>query len=262
MQRKYLKIALLAIGIVTIVLGVSVASEYAFGTKVKETDKDIGRPLNNLFSPPFAGATVMMWDIGPNPGFYDRDDVLYLVGSPAPATITANAIRLTPFEDYYPAGSKVKPGDKDMGMPLSAVPGAAPAGGSIAILDLYGTSALKTPLLQQYDLDDPVYWCRAAIVNFATTTNDVRLIEIPDHNPELPPGTKLNDFDPDHFKPVTLLDIWQVLPSPAVSWLKYYDTNGNGIYDYPDDVYLIRPAPWAGGWQVTINSVRLSGPAT
>jgi len=261
MQRKFMKNALLAIAIVIIVLDVSVASEYSFGTKVRGDATDIGRPLNNLFSTPSAGATVMMWDIGPNPGFYDREDVLYLVGSPPPATITANVVRLTPFEGYYPAGSKVKPQDMDMGMPLSAVPGAAPAGGSIVILDLYGTSALKTPLLQQYDLDDPVYWCRAAIVNFATTTNDVRLSEIPDH-PELPPGTKLNDFDPDHFKPVTLLDIWQVLPSPQVSWLKYYDANGNGIYDYPDDVYLIRPAPWAGGGQVTINSVRLSGPAT
>jgi hypothetical protein len=258
MQRRCTKIALLAIGLVTIGLGMSAASEYAFGTKVEAGDTDIGRPLNNLFSPPPTGATVMIWDIGPNPGFYDQDDVLYLVRYPSPATVTANVIRLTPFGDY-PAGSKITPQDKDIGMPLSAMPGAFPAGGSFVILDLYGTSAFKTPLLQQYDLEDPVYWHRS-LWNFATETNDVRLSKISDL---LVPGTKLNDFDPDHSKPVALLDVWQALPSSPQSWLKYYDANGNGIYDCPDDVYLIRPIPGGPkGLQVTINSVRLSGPAT
>jgi hypothetical protein len=250
-----MKIAFLAIGVV-IVMGMSAASEYAFGTKVLPGDTDIGRPLNNLFNPPPSGATVMIWDIGPNPGFYDQDDVLYLVRFPSPATVTTNAIRLTPFGDYA-AGSKVTPKDKDIGMPLSVIPGAFPAGGSFVILDLYGTSALKTPLLQQYDLDDPVYWHRS-LWNIATETNDVRLSKI---SGSLVPGTKLNNFDPDHFKLITLLDVWQVLPSPLQSWLKYYDANGNGIYDYSDDVYLIRPIPGGpGGLQVTINSVRLSGP--
>jgi hypothetical protein len=258
MQRRSTKITLLAIGLVVIVLGMSAASEYLFGTKVNATDADIGRPLNDLFGSPSAGATVMIWDIGPNPRFYDPDDVLYLVRSPVPATVTANAIRLTPFENFA-AGSKVTPQDKDIGMPLSAMPGAFPAGGSFVILDLYGTSAFKTPLLQQYDLEDPVYWHRC-LWNFATETNDVRLTKLSDL---LVPGTRVNNFDPDHFKPISQLDVWQTLPSPPQSWLKYYDANGNGIYDYPDDVYLIRPVPGGPvGLQVTINSVRLSGPVT
>jgi hypothetical protein len=263
-----MKIALIIIGLI-LVLGISGASEYAFGTKVLSGDADVGRPLNDLYNPtstsPGVGAAVMMWDLGPNPGFYDQNDVLYLVRNtvPLPATTTSNTIRLTPFESY-PAGSKVASDDEDIGMPLSAIPGFPPffTAGLFVILDLYDTSAFPTPFLQQYDLGDPVYWHR---VGSTTGTNDVRLSDV-SASYGLVPGTKLNNFDLDHFKPIRPEDVWQALPSPPTSWLKYYDANGNSIYDYPDDVYLVRPVPSGSAspaaMQVTVNSLRLSGPAT
>jgi len=256
-MRLRMETTLPAIGLILIVMGsgLSGASEYAFGTKVMPGESDIGRQLNDFFSPA-VGATVMMWDIGPNPGFYDQEDVLYLVQNPPPTTTTANTIRLTPFEDC-PAGSKVTPKDKDIGMPLGPIPNGP---GAFIILDLYSTSAPPDAVLSQYDIDDPVYWHR---IGGTTRTNDVRLSTISE-NYGLVAGTKLNNFDPDHFKPIRLLDVWQTLPAPAPSWLKYYDANGNGIYDYPDDVYLVRPIPPPGPaalQQVTVNSVRLSGPA-
>jgi len=39
----------------------------------------------------------------------------------------------------------------------------------------------------------------------------------------------------------------------------FFDANGNGIYDYEDDVYLNVPAGISKGI-VTVNNVRLSGP--
>jgi hypothetical protein len=42
--------------------------------------------------------------------------------------------------------------------------------------------------------------------------------------------------------------------------IRYFDANGNGIYDYPDDVYMNYPSGTATGI-VTVNNVRLSGPS-
>ncbi len=236
-----------------VMLGLGGASEYNFGTKVMPGDSDISKPLDDLFSTDNAGATVAMWDIGPNPGLYDEQDILYLVSSPIPAIMPINAVRLTPFETYS-AGSKVRPVDKDYGVPLTPVPGAFPDGGSFVFLDQYGTSNSGSP---RYDISDPVYWHR---IGYNTDTNDVRMSSLSENYLA---GTRLSSFDPDQSKPIQLVNVLQYLPSLPVSYLKYYDANGNGNYDYLDDVYLIRPVPKGPGTatQVTVNSLRLSGPA-
>jgi hypothetical protein len=41
----------------------------------------------------------------------------------------------------------------------------------------------------------------------------------------------------------------------------FFDENGNGIYDYKDDLYLNVPADCRSNDIVAVNNVRLSGPA-
>ncbi len=214
------------------------ASEYEFGTKVLAQDSDVGKALYRL---PFAD--IMYWDIGPNPGIYDEGDILYLTFVAGPPAVRANTIRITPFE-YYPTGSKVLPGDKDIDMPLTDFM----FGHSIVYLDLYGSSMPST-----FDLRDPAYF---HIYGPDIVTNDVRLTNVTYRAP----GTKVIDFDLDQAKPVVAL---QPLPAIAPGTLiAYFDINGNGAYDYPDDLYLLYPT---GGFpldpHVRVNSLRLSGPA-
>jgi len=87
-------------------------------------------------------------------------------------------------------------------------------------------------------------------------TNDVRLSSIG----ELIAGTKVTNFDDDQNK----LMAWPPLASflgPVTDTAKmgFFDANGNGVYDYEDDVYLNVPAGVSKG-VVTVNNVRLSGP--
>ena len=145
-----------------LILSAASASEYAFGTKVLPTDTDVGKPL---FAMP-CGTAISFWDTGVVPG-YDEDDVVYLHTTPA-TTVSANDIRLTPF-GVYPAGSKVTPFDKDIGMPIIPLPA------SIRYLNIYGSV--------YYDLDDPVYIhqnlpCSNPPSVFETITNDIRLTEV------------------------------------------------------------------------------------
>jgi hypothetical protein len=237
---------------ILIVSGLCEASEYNFGTKVNPGDVDIGRPVNDLF--PFGvPATVAMWDIGQTPGFFDNQDVIYLVRFPVPATVPSDAVRLTSY-DIYPAGSKVKSSDIDNAKPLIPIP----TPNYIVFLDLYGTSG-PAPSMAHYDLEDPVYWHQNTKPR--TVTNDVRLSDIATFSSG--PGSKIGNLDLDHNKALTIAEIWLTFPTASPSWLKYYDANGNFIYDYPDDVYLIRQifkGPGAAN-QVTVNSLRLSGPA-
>jgi len=218
-----------------LMFGLTGASEYEFGTRVLAQDSDIGRALYDF---PFAD--IMYWDIGPNPTIYDEGDVLYLIRLTA-TVVTSNDVRITPFESYA-AGTKVTANNKDIDMPLSPFPIIAH---NIVFLDLFGSTA--------FDLKDPVYFHRVAAPNIVT--NDVRLTNVTGHAP----GTKVIDFDPDHDKPWVLL---QPLPTiPLFNLIKYFDANGNGVYDYPDDVYLIYPLggpPFSP--HVRVNSIRLSGP--
>jgi hypothetical protein len=230
-MAKLMKAFILALSLL-LIQTLAGASEYEFGTKVLAQDEDIGRALYNL---PFAD--IMYWDVGPNPSIYDEGDVLYLVFTTSPV-VTANTVRITPFE-YYAAGSKVRAGDKDIDMPLAAfLPGHA-----IVYLDLFGSSF--------FDIKDPVYFH-----NFGpnTITNDVRLTNVSNNAP----GTKVIDFDPDHSKPTVTL---QILPVISPSLIAYFDVNGNGVYDYPDDMYLIYPKGGGSLYpHVRVNSIRLSGP--
>jgi len=199
------------------------ASGYDFGTKVMPSDTDIGRPL---FSMP-AGTTIFYWDTGGIPG-YDENDVMYL-HTPS-AYVNANDVRLTPV-GTYPAGSKVTMQDKDVGMPLIPLPGA-----SIGYLNLYGSGT--------YDFSDPVYVHQNSPPILITILNDVRLTNINNYMA----GTKVHNFDQDFNKLFGLG--WGPVP------IKFFDVNGNGIYDDQDDVYLNVPTGVPG--IVSVNNVRIS----
>ena len=248
------KIAALAFCLM-LFLGSALASEYAYGTKVLPGDSDVGKPLT-----PFAGLqlprAIGFWDCGVVPGSYDANDVVYLhlnggsgilplTGILSTNTVRANDIRLTPFGDH-PAGSKVTPQDNDIGMPLNAF--AAWPNAPISWLNLYGGP--------QYDLQDPV------LINVGNTVlsklNDVRLT----NSEGMPAGTKLQDSEPDFgklFQPAIIPATNNIAGAANNLRIQFFDVNGNGVYDYPDDVYLqFTAVPVA----VTVNSVRLSGTTT
>jgi hypothetical protein len=241
-MRSSTKTIALAISLY-LILGLVGASEYQFGTKVLAGDKDIGRPL---FAMP-VGTDICFWDTGVVPG-YDDIDVVYL-DLPFPTTVTkANDVRLTPFGNL-PAGSKVTPADNDINMPLAPI---APIGfRAIRYLNLFGSA--------NYDLSDPVY---ASQNPWLTTVNDVRLNATPGTG--LKSGAKVRDFEPDlnkFFMPPAPA-ILVTLPTPAggafANRLAFFDVNGNGVYDYWDDVYMNVPVGFPA--EVSVNNIRLSGP--
>lgn len=243
-MRIWIKLAV-AISSAFLILGLAMASQYPFGTKVVATDNDIGKPL---FAMP-AGTDIRFWDTGVVPG-YDDSDVVYLAApqaSPAPATsVKANDLRLTPFANH-PAGSKVNPADNDIGMPLAVFP----PGSAIRYLDLFGGV--------NYDLSDPVYFNKGTTI--FTLVNDVRLNTTPGTG--LFSGTKVFNFQPDLNKVLGMAPFNLVtLPLPVGpfnSRLGFFDVNGNGVYDFWDDVYMNFPQGVPAG-TVTVNNLRLSGP--
>jgi hypothetical protein len=87
-------------------------------------------------------------------------------------------------------------------------------------------------------------------------TNDIRLNSMGDLNA----GTKVTNFDVDQNSLVARPALASFLGSATdTTNMGYFDVNGNGIYDYEDDVYLNFPAGVSEG-VVTVNNVRLSGP--
>jgi hypothetical protein len=136
MNRAALESLVLLFGIFSM-LGLSIASDYAFGTKVAPQDYDLGRPLKNIPN----GTVIGVWDIGVNLGTYDAGDVVYL-DTPPIGIVNANDIRLTPFGNHQ-AGTKVTPHDDDMNAPLKTM------SAEIRFLNLNGS--------QSYDLNDPIY---------------------------------------------------------------------------------------------------------
>jgi hypothetical protein len=234
---KLMHIALVSV----LFFGLAAASEYPFGSKVMPTDSDLGKPL---FLLP-AGTTVQFWETGVIPG-YDDGDVVYL-HLPGAVAVRANDIRLTPFGDL-PAGSKVTPQDNDIGQPLSVLPGGPTV---IRYLDLYGSA--------RYDFMDPVY-VHGAATGPNSVVRDVRLTKTQTSEP----GTKVRDFDLDMNKafglvPVNMQSLPQGVP-PGPTRLRFFDTNGNGVYDFPDDVYLNFPGIAPVNARVVVNNLRLSGP--
>jgi len=136
-MRGIIIIASLLAFSVFLVVGLSLSSEYVFGTKVTSLDSDAGKPLKNVRDRTVLG----FWDIGSDPESYDEGDVVYL-DMPPTGIANANDIRLTPFSDL-PAGSKVKSTDNDINSPLSFLPM------EMRFLNLYGS--------RSYDSNDPVY---------------------------------------------------------------------------------------------------------
>jgi hypothetical protein len=215
-----------------LIFGLVGASEYQFGTKVLAGDSDIGRPL---FAMP-AGTDICYWDTG-SP-LYDDTDVVYL-SVPLIGLVKANDIRLTPFGNH-PAGSKVTSVDNDIAVPIAPIPGPL----AIRFLNLFGGPTC--------DLGDPVYVSQNAIFTFV---NDVRLNATPGTG--LNPGTKVRDFEPDLNKLTGGVLVPLPLPSGS-SMLAFFDVNGNGVYDYWDDVYMNVPSGFPA--VVSVNNIRLSGP--
>ncbi|MFB3764672.1 MAG: hypothetical protein ACE14P_05425 [Methanotrichaceae archaeon] len=97
----------------------------------------MGRILKNI---PY-GTVIGFWDVGPNVGVYDGDDIIYL-DTPPIGIVNANDLRLSPFEGYS-AGTKVTPSDNDINSPLESI------SAEIRFLNLNGS--------QSYDINDPVY---------------------------------------------------------------------------------------------------------
>jgi hypothetical protein len=238
-------------------LGLANASLYSFGTKVTSSDIDFGAPLRVYGAPnPGIAFSLGYWETGVVNG-YDDTDVVYLHQGVAVGPVLANDVRLTPF-GYLVAGSKVTPQDNDIGMQLAPLD-ITPITATIAWVNSHGGPG--------HDLNDPVYIRPGGPIIPGTTptaTNDVRLSEVAG----LPPGSKVGNLDPDlpnafAIGTVTTPDPIAVaglggLIAPLAS-VRYIDNNGNGQYDYPDDVYLITAlSPFPA---VRVNDVRLSGPA-
>ncbi len=248
---------------IIMMLGLTDASQYLFGTKVTSLDSDFGAPLR-LYSPPNPAPpsfTLGYWETGVVLG-YDDTDVVYLHQGFVPGAVNANDIRLTPF-GYIAAGSKVTPQDNDIGMGLILFPGVPFPSALIAWVNSHGGPG--------HDLDDPVYIHPRMVGEGVfgagitpTATNDVRLSEVSG----LPPGSKVGNLDPDlpnvfalssppTPNPIAGAALFGAIVPPAR--VKYVDINGNGRYDYPDDVYLITATPPATS--VSVNDVRLTAPA-
>jgi hypothetical protein len=228
-----IRAALLSLGFAALIIS-SMASTYPFGSKVIPGDADLGRPLQTLAPPnplPLVWS-IEYWETGLVAG-YDDSDIVYLHYGPTGGAVNANDVRLTPFDLLFVAGSKVKPPDNDIGQPLTP-------GFVIAWADINGSTL-------QYDLNDPVYAHFGQIIG-STALGDVRLT---DASGEIP-GTKVHNFDPDYPKPLT-----SMIPC---GYVLYFDVNGNGAYDYPDDVYLHYPVAGFIPLVVAVNNVRLSGP--
>jgi hypothetical protein len=150
-----------------VALCIASAEDCQFGTKVLPGDYDIGRLIKNIPN----NSAIGFWDIGPNPGFYDEEDIVYLDMTPIPNTvpntvgiINANDIRLTSFGNH-PAGSKVTPYDNDIGKILTpfAYPFTWPC--VIGFLNLKGS--------EFYDLEDPVYLHQSSVIALKNAKADL-----------------------------------------------------------------------------------------
>jgi len=230
------RLAMLVLGL-GLIMGSALGSEYSFGSKVYPGDSDVGRtllpfPTIQVQSP----LDIMYWNIG-TPVYDDQDIVYWHVVSNG-VNVAANDIRLTAYAGH-PAGSKVTPFDNDIGQgPLAPLPGFW-----IRWLNLYGGA---TP-----DLEDPIF--ASTVAGGPSNLNHVRLTD----SEGMLPGTKLRNSDPDFADPYSLFGVPYTLPTIGFPF-EFFDTNGNGIYDYLDDVYLHMPTAVVS--QVNVNDVRLSGP--
>jgi len=89
-------------------------------------------------------------------------------------------------------------------------------------------------------------------------TNDIRLSCVNG----FAAGTKVVNFDPDQNKFVEYPAIVSFYKKGTdTTRIRYFDANGDGVYDYPDDVYLDFPESDMA-CSVAVNNLRLSGPVS
>jgi len=150
-MRKILKISIVLTISLILFFNHSMASDYAFGTKVMPNDPDLGRLLKNMPN----GSIIGVWDIGTDIGSYDAGDVVYL-DTPPTGIANINDIRLTSFGFYRP-GSKVRPNHSDINAPLN------PMLAEMRFLNLNGS--------QSYDIYDPVYIVQSTVLYQNDTTD-------------------------------------------------------------------------------------------
>jgi hypothetical protein len=234
-----------------LVLSITSAQAYQFGSKVVAGDGDVGIYLEDF--PLGKGPVITWWDCGTAQGSFDDEDVLYLDTEPL-GTVSANDVRLTPYGSYS-VGSKVTAKDNDVGKTLFA------ADCPVVYANLFGGPG--------YDFEDPIYIKTQAPQSppGPLGTNDVRLMAIKG----LTAGSRVHDSDLDFGKPTaTLYDPPYASPAagPAAT-IRFFNANGNlqdnnlfSLYDRPDTVYLdISNVPDTAsimaGWN-TPNNVRMS----
>ena len=89
-----------------------------------------------------------------------------------------------------------------------------------------------------------------------TITNDIRLNSIGGSIA----GTKVVDFNRDHNKLISPLILVTFPPEESnLGALRFYDQNGNGLYDGSDDIYMDISFPGSSSaGQVAINDIRLT----
>jgi hypothetical protein len=143
-MRRILNISIVVIICLILFFNLSMASDYAFGTKVMPNDPDLGRLLKNMPN----GTIISVWDIGTDIGSYDAGDVVY-IDTPPTGIANINDIRLTSFGFYRP-GSKVRPNHSDINAPLN------PLLAEMRFLNLNGS--------QSYDIYDPVYIVQSTVL--------------------------------------------------------------------------------------------------
>ena len=180
--------------------------------------------------------TIMYLDLGIAPGFYDKKDPLFLHLGPGPVSLAD--IRLTP-SPFGPGGSRVGPGDGDLGLELSSFNPPYPR-------LVYADIGEK---MGQYDPMDSVYVKTVPLIS-ELAVGDVRLTWAG----SLPPGTRVKSSDPDRGSEVLLLHpgpdfaFWSPL---ARGQVRFYNANGNvlgdpislPIYDASDRVYFDMSVP-------------------
>jgi len=267
-MKKSMRVCALAALILMLCLG---GASGQFGYRVTNSS-----PENNDIVEDFASAGAMKqtpvqvgyWDVGPNVNLFDQDDVMYLhIGDAVVTGVTSiktNDIRLTPAAfGPHAAGSKVIPGDVDLGQKLTAFPPTLPR---IVFVD-------EGAIFGQYDLNDPVY-IKTVTPLGTIGTGDVRL-----NSTVGLPGTRVLDFDPDNGAACSVLhlgpsfNLW--LPG-ARGVIRFINANGNiytepgalistwpspPIYDKPDLVYFDVSSPTAyprNFGYLTPNAIRLS----
>ena len=150
-MRRILNISIVLTFSLILFLNLSMASGYAFGSKVMPNDPDLGRLLKNMPN----GMIISFWDIGPDIGSYDAGDVVYL-DTPPTGIANINDIRLTSF-GVYRSGTKVMPNHGDINAPLN------PMLAEMRFLNLNGS--------QSYDIYDPVYIVQSIALYQSDTTD-------------------------------------------------------------------------------------------